>query len=476
MTPVSVTPRRFSLRLVRTFFRSGVLLASLFLFAPPVLANNVFQESGGIVVMEVESEGTTAQWSRESDIGGFRGQGYYVWRGEQFFNPASAGRGTITYRFRINTPGNYEMRWRSYIAHGNLGSDHNDSWARFPSGRNIPGQHGLNGWTKVYQGHLNRWSWDALTVDFVGHKLRQYFSAGEHTMQISGRSFGHAIDRIALYRYEDMNFDPSRFDNLPQSSRNGSSEPAPAPAPVAAPEPEPEPEPTPEPAPEPDPEPAPVPVVEEPAPTPQLVAEPDAPTVELVMAEPETTAAPVSDDSTTTQLAVPVIIDMQVYSSTAAEIFWGRGDASIVSYDIFMNGQYLDSSNGTSYFFDSLNPGVSYSVAIRSVASNGEISGDSVAAFDTVSNAGAQGNSALASPQGASLLVYSSTAAELFWTRAPEVDGVVGTDVYRDGLFIGVSPGNSYFDDTREPGQQYQYELIANDASGRSSNATVVAE
>ena len=437
MTNLSVTPSRFSNQPIRTsltrYFNIDLgkaLLGGLFLIAPAAQANNVFQESGGIVVMEVESESATGQWSQEQNIGGFRGQGYYVWRGEQFFNPADAGRGTISYRFFVNTPGNYEMRWRSYIAFGNLGSDYNDSWARFPTGSNIPGQHGLNGWTKVFQGHLNEWSWDAKTVDFVGNPIRQFFSAGEHVMQISGRSFGHAIDRIALYRYEDMNFDPSRFDNLPESARSGNSAPAP------------------EPTPQPEPQPAPVVVVEQPA---------------------------------SSQLASPVILDTQVYSSTAAEIFWGRGDASIVSYDISLNGQLIDSSNGTSYFFDSLNPATSYSVSIRSVASNGEVSENSVTTFETAGGVGgnsgsSENSSVLASPQGASIVVYSSTAAELFWSRAPESDGIVGTDVYRDGLFIGVSLGNSYFDDTREPGQQYQYELIANSGSGQSSDATVVSE
>ncbi len=430
--------------------RTVLFLVAPLMFAPVVQANNVFQESGGIVVMEVESEAPTEQWSEEQSIGGFRGQGYYVWRGEQFFNPASAGRGTISYRFFINTPGNYEMRWRSYIAHGNLGSDYNDSWARFPTGSNIPGQHGLNGWTKVFQGHLNEWSWDALTVDFVGENIRQFFSAGEHVMQISGRSFGHAIDRIALYRYEDMNFDPARFSDLPESTRSGS--PAPAPEPVPQPEPEPQAEPQ--------------------------VAEPEP-------SAPEVVAQPVAEETSASQLASPVITDTQVYSSTAAEIFWGRGDASIVSYDVSLNGQLIDSTNGTSYFFDTLAPGSSNTVAIRSVASNGEVSNEATATLNTLSNvfAGSDSQSASdsatggpTSPQGASVVVYSSTAAELFWTRAAVAEGVVGTDVFRDGMFIGVSPGNSYFDNTREPGQQYEYQLIANDGAGQSSEATVVTE
>ena len=448
----SSTPRRASLPL-------GLwsLLLGPFLLASSAIHANVFQESNGIVIMEVESEAPTSQWSEEQSVGGFKGSGYYVWRGDQFFNPADAGRGTIQYRFRINTPGNYEMRWRSYIAHGNLGSDYNDSWARFPTGSNINGQHGLNGWTKVYQGHLNEWSWDALTVDFVGEKIRQFFNAGEHVMEISGRSFGHAIDRIALYRYEDMDFNPSRFSDLPESARSGAQ-----PQPVA-------------------------------------VAEPEIAPVEVVVVEPEVVAEPVAEPDSSNDVVndepapqdSPVITDLQVYYSTAAEVFWGRGDANIVSYDIFLDGQYIDSSSGTSYFFDSLSPSSSYTFQLQSVSASGQISATAARTFETASAGGDGGgattadataavdgtsNAGVTAPQGASIVVYSATAAELFWDRASAAEGVVGVDVYRDGALIGVSPGNSYFDDTREPGRQYEYELVANGGTGQSSSATVVTE
>jgi len=75
----------------------------------------------------------------------------------------------------------------------------------------------------------NRWYWRAATVDFVGRPIRQFFPAGEHTMQISGRSRGHAIDRIALYAYEDVNFSEPLFDSMPQSPMSGATAPAPAP-------------------------------------------------------------------------------------------------------------------------------------------------------------------------------------------------------------------------------------------------------
>ena len=72
--------------------------------------------------------------------------------------------------------------------------------------------------------------------------------------------------------------------------------------------------------------------------------------------------------------------------------------------------------------------------------------------------------------------MYSATAAELFWDRAAVSDGVVGADIYRDGLFIGVSEGTSFYDDTRGAGEQYTYEVFAKGSDGSTSIASSVAE
>jgi len=201
------------------------------LSVPPLFAATAI-ESGGIVVIEAESVSARGDWSRERSISGAKGGAYLRWTGPDLFNKRLAGRDTLTYRFRVLTAGNYELRWRSYIAHGSNSTESNDSWVRFPSGRNIGGQHALDGWTKVYQNSLGRWSWTSKTVDHVGKPIRQYFSKGTHTIEVSGRSFGHAIDRITLYRYQDVTFSESVFNALSGSNTPPSPPPAPAPEPA----------------------------------------------------------------------------------------------------------------------------------------------------------------------------------------------------------------------------------------------------
>ncbi len=418
---ISPTPP-VSLLLAATLLALGAILTQ-------ASANPVFIEQNGLVVIERESLPAIGQWSEETSIPGFTGRSYYIWRGDNFFNPANAGRDTMRYSFRINTPGVYRLRWRSYIGVGNLGSEYNDTWIRFPTGQNVSGEQALNGWTKIYQGQLNTWSWDAWTVDFNPQAIRQFFGAGEHFFEVSGRSTGHAIDRIVLHQESMVPFSANNFINAAESPRSGDAAPQPAPAP----------------APQPAPEPTPAP-------------------------------APVSNDGNTP--ATPVAVRAEVYSSTAAELFWARGDGNVVSYNIGRNGQFLDATNGTSYFMDDLTAGGNYEFEIVAVASDGSQSPAAKVILQAFDGAGGSqpSDSAPNAPTNASLVVYSSTAAELFWDRAAVAENVIGTDVYRDGLFIGVSPGTSFYDDSRASGVTYEYQLFARNANDQSSAATTVNE
>lgn len=175
--------------------------------------DRIYHEEDGIVLFEVEDAEPFEGWQLKTDLADFEGDGYFEWTGPNSLPKNTAGKGTIKYHFRIETAGNYQLRWRSHIALGNENTEHNDSWARLATGQDIVGQHPLDGWTKIYMSTQNEWSWTSKTVDNVGEHIRQYFSEGDHTVEISGRSTGHAIDRIALYRYEDVNYNPELADN-----------------------------------------------------------------------------------------------------------------------------------------------------------------------------------------------------------------------------------------------------------------------
>ena len=207
-----------------------------------VAAETVFVEQNGRLIVEIESVAEVSDWHETVEFPGYTGSAAYLWSRSGTTGARNADSGAITYHFTINTPGNYEFRWRSRIGEGTNGTEANDSWVRFPTGSNVDGEHPLNGWTKGFMNQVNAWSWRTVTVDHVGEVIRQHFAAGDHTLQIAGRSKGHVLDRFVLYKYDQVNFNDGVFTNAPQSPHTGDDlhvvSVVPEPEPVAVSQPE----------------------------------------------------------------------------------------------------------------------------------------------------------------------------------------------------------------------------------------------
>lgn len=183
-----------------------------------------YLEQSGRLIVELEAESVEGDWSKQNAIYGHTGAGYLVWDGRNNYSKSEAPRGNpIQYHFRVSTPGNYELRWRSRNTVGNEATEHNDSWVRFPTGKNVDGEHFLDGWTKAYMGQVAQWTWDAYTVDNDNKPIRQFFSEGDHIIEIAGRSNGHGLDRLALFRYQIEDFSIDLFETLAQSPKASQS-------------------------------------------------------------------------------------------------------------------------------------------------------------------------------------------------------------------------------------------------------------
>ena len=142
------------------------------------VAADTFVESDGFVYFEAEDAQFGGDWVLGTALDHFSGDGYLEWKGPDLFNPADAGRDTITYQFEITTAGNYELRWRTRIAQGDSNTESNDSYVRFPTGVNVDGEEPFYGWQKVFMGHHGAWFWDAKVNDHAGANVRQFFTAG----------------------------------------------------------------------------------------------------------------------------------------------------------------------------------------------------------------------------------------------------------------------------------------------------------
>lgn len=182
-------------------------------------ANFVFQEENGLVHAEFEKADFSASWNLNSDENDYSGEGYMVWSGDQYLgNP---GNGMTSFKIMINSAGTYQFLWRTAVTIGNNGTEHNDTWLRFPDADDFYGQKNnsvvypagsgktpnpngasSDGWFKIYRsGNDLGFKWQAFTSDHDGHDIFVRFdSPGIYTMEISARSSGHAIDQFVLFK------------------------------------------------------------------------------------------------------------------------------------------------------------------------------------------------------------------------------------------------------------------------------------
>ncbi len=176
------------------------------------------EEKNGLAVIEIERldiSGTA--WEFSTAKSGFSGDNYIEWTGSDNFN--NPGAGIISAKIKINTPGKYRFQWRSRVGEGTNPTEANDSWLKIPDADDFFGESNgdkvypkgsgktpiaegasADGWMKVYLNGTTEWTWRSSTNDNDPHQVfAEFDNAGIYTIQISGRSKHHLIDRIVMY-------------------------------------------------------------------------------------------------------------------------------------------------------------------------------------------------------------------------------------------------------------------------------------
>ncbi|MEM6737447.1 MAG: T9SS type A sorting domain-containing protein [Bacteroidota bacterium] len=215
------------------YFSTELLLIVFVLFVQPLQGQDfpIFEEVNGLVVIEAESAFEYGNWENETSIGGYTGESYLHYKGPNLYN--TVGLSKLTFKINISTIGTYRFQWRSRIAQGTENTEHNDSWMRIkgaakfyakkdssilhPGGSGLtpnPNGSSIGGYFKVYQNNLGSWTWQTRTSDHDPHGIFVEFdSIGTYTVEICGRSKGHAIDRIILYEESISYLEAQNLDN-----------------------------------------------------------------------------------------------------------------------------------------------------------------------------------------------------------------------------------------------------------------------
>lgn len=195
----------------------------------------LFEEKNGILSLEFEDNDFPEGWVLKNDADNVSGDGYMQWEGTA--SMGNPGNGMVTFPLRISNTGTYRFTWKSSYGKGDNGTEHNDSWLRFPDAQDFfgmkdggsrvypkgsgkePNPNGASkeGWFKVYRsGNDSNFKWQARTSDHDAHDIYVTFDTpGVYRMEISARSDFHAIDRILLHK-EDLtqNEAVSQADNF----------------------------------------------------------------------------------------------------------------------------------------------------------------------------------------------------------------------------------------------------------------------
>ena len=162
------------------------------------------------MVVEIESAPLAGSWVKETAVSGYTGSCYYTWNKGTPSSITSAGEGVLTYKIKITNAGNYYFRWHNYHNYPADNTLENDSWLKVDNGS----------WVKCFQnsGNSGYWNWVCKLEPSHGvfEDPNYNLSAGYHTIQISGRSYRHSIDRFHLSK------DRANLDKrLPESPREG---------------------------------------------------------------------------------------------------------------------------------------------------------------------------------------------------------------------------------------------------------------
>ncbi len=167
----------------------------------------VFIENDGYVVIDMESViKPNPKWSFKTGNSSL-GSGFLQYDGPNSMSSESAAN-RMEYKVQINNPGTYQFLWRSQNGFTAPALDaENDSWLRLEAAD----FYGIKAGNKVgFNNHFIKVYVQKYNFDFgcygehsglPGYKIyAQFDDPGDYLIEVSGRSKGHIIDRMVLFK------------------------------------------------------------------------------------------------------------------------------------------------------------------------------------------------------------------------------------------------------------------------------------
>ena len=159
---------------------------------------------------------------------------------------------------------------------------------------------------------------------------------------------------------------------------------------------------------------------------------------------------------------------VDVYSSTAAEVFWDRSTVALATYRIYLDSEFLTDTDGTSWFLDALPPATHSEVAVATLAPDAMETPSRSVQFTTPDHH--IGPSADCSVNGLRAEVYSTTAAEVFWERNPSTPEF---NLWLDGHFHVRTDAVSWYFGNFDPGTAHELTVEVADVTCEGNGHSV---
>jgi hypothetical protein len=186
-----------------------------------VHADKVFKAQDGLLIMEVESTGSSrGDWEKKTSIEGFTGTCHFEFTGNK---PAGGpAQDPLEYSFTVDKDGVYDLMIRCHKRLEDEEPDKcNDCYVRLEGDFESAGPTPMNILekdTKLFGGSAKGWGWTAkLDVQHKKWPAVYQFKAGEkYTLIVSGRSRRFNMDRI-IFKHKDVNMGKARNPETPES-------------------------------------------------------------------------------------------------------------------------------------------------------------------------------------------------------------------------------------------------------------------
>lgn len=172
--------------------------------------------------------------------------------------------------------------------------------------------------------------------------------------------------------------------------------------------------------------------------------------------------------------SIPNGLQTQKVTANSVELTWNAStdNVGVKGYQIFRNGEMIDTVLGTRFIDKKLQPSTEYSYTVKAIDAAGNVSKES-AALTVKTTVETPDTEAPTQPKGLHSMGTTASSVDLMWSPSDDNIGVDHYDIYREteGAMKKIATSNttSYLDKNLLANTTYKYVVKAVDVAGNES-------